>query len=59
LEKSAIRDWAYQTGEFTEVLSGLELDDRIVLSVDRVGVKDGATVEVEKSNEEKELEESP
>ena len=42
-----------------EGLSGLELDDRIVLSVDRVGVKDGATVEVEKSNEEKESEESP
>ena len=45
--------------EFTEVLSGLELDDRIVLSVDRAGVKDGATVEVEKSNEEKDSEESP
>ena len=29
----------------------------IVLSVDRVGVKDGATVEVEKSNEEKESKE--
>ena len=45
--------------EFTEVLSGLELDDRIVLSVDRTGVKDGATVEIEKSDEEKESEKSP
>lgn len=39
--------------QFTEILSGLELDDRIVLSVDRAGVKDGATVEVDKSNEDK------
>ena len=45
--------------EFTEVLNGLELDDRIVLSVDRAGVKDGATVEVEKSDEEKESEKPP
>ena len=45
--------------EFTEVLSGLELDDRIVLSVDRTGVKDGAKVEIEKSDEEKESEKSP
>ena len=40
--------------QFTEVLSGLELEDRIVLSVDRAGVKDGAKVEVEKSDDEKE-----
>ena len=40
--------------EFTEIISGLDLDDRIVLSVDRAGVKDGATVEIEKSDEEKE-----
>ena len=39
--------------QFTEVLSGLELEDSIVLSVDRAGVKDGATVEVDKSNEDK------
>ena len=39
--------------QFTEILSGLELEDRIVLSVDRAGVKDGATVEVDKSNEDK------
>ena len=39
--------------QFTEILSGLELEDRIVLSVDRAGVEDGATVEVEKSNEDK------
>ena len=45
--------------EFTEVLSGLELDDRIVLSVDRTGVKDGAKVEIEKSDEEKESEKPP
>ena len=45
--------------EFTEVLSGLELDDRIVLSVDRTGVKDGAKVEIEKSDEEKESENPP
>ena len=45
--------------EFTEVLSGLELDDRIVLSVDRTGVKDGAKVEIEKSDEEKESETPP
>ena len=45
--------------EFTEVLSGLELDDRIVLSVDRTGVKDGAKVEIEKSDKEKESENSP
>ena len=45
--------------EFTEVLSGLELDDRIVLSVDRTGVKDGAKVEIEKSDEEKESEKTP
>ena len=45
--------------EFTEVLSGLELDDRIVLSVDRTGVKDGATVEIEKSDKEKESENPP
>ena len=40
--------------QFTEVLSGLELEDRIVLSVDRAGVKDGAKVEVEKSDDERE-----
>ena len=45
--------------EFTEVLSGLELDDRIVLSVDRTGVKDGAKVEIEKTDEEKESEKPP
>ena len=45
--------------EFTEVLSGLGLDDRIVLSVDRAGVKGGVTVEVEKSDEEKESEKRP
>ena len=45
--------------EFTEVLSGLELDDRIVLSVDRTGVKDSAKVEIEKSDEEKESEKPP
>ena len=45
--------------EFTEVLSGLELDDRIVLSVDRTGVKDGAKVEIEKSDEEKDSEKPP
>ena len=45
--------------EFTEVLNGLELDDRIVLSVDRTGVKDGAKVEIEKSDEEKESEKPP
>ena len=45
--------------EFTEVLSGLELDDKIVLSVDRTGVKDGAKVEIEKSDEEKESEKPP
>tara|TARA_Y100000746_G_scaffold14635_1_gene11782 strand:+ start:20 stop:1156 length:1137 start_codon:yes stop_codon:yes gene_type:complete len=45
--------------EFTEIISGLDLDDRIVLSVDRAGVKDGATVEIEKSDEEKESEKSP
>ena len=45
--------------EFTEVLSGLELDDRIVLSLDRTGVKDGAKVEIEKSDEEKESENPP
>ena len=45
--------------EFTEVLSGLELDDRIVLSVDRTGVKEGAKVEIEKSDEEKESEKTP
>ena len=39
--------------QFTEILSGLELEDRIVLSVDRAGVKDGATVEVDTSNEDK------
>jgi len=39
--------------QFTEILSGLELEDSIVLSVDRAGVKDGATVEVDKSNEDK------
>ena len=45
--------------EFTEIISGLDLDDRIVLSVDRAGVKDGATVEIEKSDEEKESENPP
>ena len=45
--------------EFTEIISGLDLDDRIVLSVDRAGVKDGATVEIEKSDEEKESEPPP
>ena len=45
--------------EFTEIISGLDLDDRIVLSVDRAGVKDGATVEIEKSDEEKESETPP
>ena len=39
--------------QFTEILSGLELEDRIVLSVDRAGVKDGATVEVDTSDEDK------
>ena len=39
--------------QFTEILSGLELEDRIVLSVDRAGVKDGARVEVDTSNEDK------
>ena len=47
-----------QTGlsnwQFTEILSGLDLEDRIVLSVDRAGVKDGATVVVEKSDEDEE-----
>ena len=42
-----------------EGLSGLELDDRIVLSVDRTGVKDGAKVAIEKSDEEKESEKPP
>ena len=45
--------------EFTEIISGLDLDDRIVLSVDRAGVKDGATVEIEKSDKEKESETPP
>jgi len=39
--------------QFTEIISGLELEDRIVLSVDRAGVKDGATVEVDTSDEDK------
>ena len=39
--------------QFTEIISGLELEDRIVLSVDRAGVKDGARVEVDTSNEDK------
>tara|TARA_Y100000741_G_scaffold63042_1_gene44885 strand:- start:1529 stop:2656 length:1128 start_codon:yes stop_codon:yes gene_type:complete len=39
--------------QFTEILSGLELEDRVVLSVDRAGVKDGARVEVDTSNEDK------
>ena len=39
--------------QFTEILSGLELEDRIVLSVDRAGVKDGASVEVDTSDEDK------
>lgn len=40
--------------QFTEILSGLGLEDRVVLSVDRAGVKDGAIVLIEKSDEDKE-----
>jgi len=40
--------------QFTEILSGLGLEDRVVLSVDRAGVKDGAIVVIEKSDEDKE-----
>ena len=39
--------------QFTEIISGLELEDRIVLSVDRAGVKDGAIVEIDTSDEDK------
>ena len=53
---------ALETGlsnwQFTEILSGLELEDRIVLSVDRAGVKDGAKVELQKSDKDKEEESS-
>ena len=40
--ETGIRNW-----EFTEVLRGLQAGDRVVLSVDREGVSDGAVVEAE------------
>ena len=33
--------------EYTEVLQGLQAGDRVVVSVDREGVKDGAHAEIE------------
>ena len=57
-DDNIIQKRALETGlsnwQFTEILSGLELEDRIVLSVDRDGVKDGAKVELQKSDEDKE-----
>ena len=40
--KSGLSNW-----EFTEVLKGLKENERIVVSVDRDGVKDGARAESE------------
>tara|TARA_B100001250_G_scaffold179838_1_gene154559 strand:+ start:757 stop:1896 length:1140 start_codon:yes stop_codon:yes gene_type:complete len=57
-DDNIIQKRALETGlsnwQFTEILSGLELEDRIVLSVDRDGVKDGVKVELQKSDEDKE-----
>ena len=39
--ESGLRNW-----DFTEVLSGLSSGDRVVVSLDKEGVKDGALVEV-------------
>jgi len=61
-DDNIIEKRALETGlsnwQFTEILSGLELEDRIVLSVDRAGVKDGAKVELQKSDKDKEEESS-
>ena len=61
-DDNIIQKRALETGlsnwQFTEILSGLELEDRIVLSVDRAGVKDGAKVELQKSDKDKEEESS-
>jgi HlyD family secretion protein len=38
--------------QYSEVLSGITIDDRIVLSIDRKGVEDGVTVIVEEEIEE-------
>jgi HlyD family secretion protein len=43
--KTGLSNW-----EFTEVLDGLKENDRIVVSVDRDGVKDGAHAEPETNN---------
>ncbi|MDG2435107.1 MAG: efflux RND transporter periplasmic adaptor subunit [Gammaproteobacteria bacterium] len=40
--------------QYSEVLSGLTIDDRIVLSIDRKGVEDGVKVIVEKAEEKEE-----
>lgn len=50
-ESGALAERAIETGirnwEFTEVVRGLQAGDRVVLSVDREGVSDGALVEPE------------
>ena len=38
--------------QLTEVLSGLSLDDQIVLSIDRKGLEDGVKVSVEETNKD-------
>ncbi len=40
--------------QLTEVLSGLSLDDQIVLSIDRKGLEDGVKVSVEETNKDQE-----
>lgn len=46
--ESGLSNW-----KFTEVTSGLKAGDEVVLSIDRVGVKDGATVQEETDKESK------
>ena len=40
--------------QLTEVISGLSLDDQIVLSIDRKGLEDGVKVSVEETNKDQE-----
>jgi HlyD family secretion protein len=44
--KSGISNWYY-----TEVISGLKPDERVVVNVDRAGMKDGAAAMISKEEQ--------